>query len=120
MDVTDCIGCGAGSSRFRVVVDIDADRELGRLCRTCLTAQFGETVCRAAWRHPDGCAVCDRDAFYALPAVTLCRETRGAGYATSRYEYAVDETTLRLCDEHLTRLSSGDRPVRRAAADGGL
>lgn len=119
MDVTKCIGCGAESSRFRIVIDLDTDREIGCLCRACLTDQFGQLITHTDWRNNDGCAICDRDAFYGLPEVRLCRETRGASVAMSRFEYALDAHTLRFCDEHLTCLSVDEMTAPRAIADGG-
>lgn len=119
MDVNECIGCGRESLRFRVVLDLETERKLGTICKTCLTERFGETICHPEWRNPDGCSVCDRDAFYGLPDVRLRRETRGDRSATSRFEYSIDDETVQLCDEHLTCLSREASTTQRVAADGG-
>lgn len=114
-----CVGCETRPTRCRTVVDLDTGRAVGVVCRACLTAAFGDTVSRPEWRRDDGCAVCERDAFYGLAPASRGSPRRDAGFAASRDECAADDRTVGLCDEHLAWLT-GDEPVAGpAVATGG-
>lgn len=118
MDGSRCISCDTKPTRFRVVIDLDTEREIGVVCEHCLSIEFGDTILNPTWCRDQGCAICERDCFYALPEVSLSRESRGAQNISSRFEYSLSGETLNLCDEHLTWVSEEIESAQPIIADG--
>lgn len=101
-----CVGCGLDAGYNRVFVDTVTDAEVGGFCLRCEESEFGRCLERGDWTTADGCVLCDRDGFYALPAWTpYCEEVDGR--TVCKVDYRVDDATLRFCDEHFLSLCNG-------------
>ena len=99
---TNCVACGLRAGYNRAVVDTVGDGRVGGLCVRCEEAEFGRSLARCDWGG-EGCAFCERDGFYALPAWRPYSEDRG-GKTVCKVGYRVDAATVRFCDEHFDRL----------------
>lgn len=100
----DCIACENRSGYNRAVVDTTTSRELGPLCVRCEHVHLGELADHPSSKTTDDtCLYCDRHGVWALPK-WLPQPCEEDGRIVSRVDYAVRQTTLRLCDEHLAAL----------------
>ncbi|MWG36425.1 hypothetical protein [Halomarina oriensis] len=102
-----CISCGLGAGYNRAVVDTVTDTELGGFCFRCEESEFGRCLDRGDWTSSDGCALCDRDGYYALPEWKPYHEAVG-GRTVCKVDYCIDAETLRFCDEHFLCLRRDD------------
>ena len=107
-----CVSCGLGAGYNRAVVDLVHGTELGGFCFRCEDAEFGRSLSRGDWSSVEGCLFCERDGFYALPEWKPFCETEG-DRTVCKVDYRVDESTLRLCDEHFVCVNDG--PTQRDA-----
>lgn len=112
-----CVTCGLDAGYNRAVVDTIQGRELGGFCLRCEEAEFGRSLDRGDWLSIDGCLLCDRDGFYAIPEwKPFCEERNGK--TVCKVDYDVDDATLCLCDEHFDEINNlppapeADVPVR--------
>lgn len=96
-----CITCGESAGYNRAVVDRLRDAVLGGFCRGCEDQEFGRSLERGRWACVDGCAFCDRDAFFALPRWESRTREDENGDVVCYVEYEVEDWTVELCDEHL-------------------
>lgn len=104
-----CIRCGLADGYNRAVVDVPRGAEIGGLCRDCELETFGTSLERGDWAALDGCALCKRDGFYALPRWEPTVLTDG-DRLVNHVDYDVTDDTLILCDEHLHSLAADVAP----------
>lgn len=98
-----CVVCGLDAGYNRVVVDLVSGIEVGGLCVACERAEFGRLIDRGALRSEAGCAICDRDGFFAV-ATWEANTRREEEAIRCSVGYSLDEPDLRLCDEHLREI----------------
>lgn len=114
MDGNDtCIVCGRAGGYHRAVVDTFEAELVGGLCRECEREQFGHTLERGFFESREGCVLCDRDGHVAIPLWRPVARETSDGTVVSEVTYAVDDGTVRLCDEHLSAFA-GAFPTRDA------
>lgn len=103
MDPTEtCINCERDAGYHRAVVDTVADRVLGGLCRECEQEEFGRILERGLFKRRDGCILCERDGHVALPIWRPVARRTGDGTVVNEVTYTVEESTVTLCDEHVS------------------
>jgi hypothetical protein len=88
------------------VVDVPAGRVRGGFCIDCEEREFGRSAA-GNWSHVDGCGLCRRDGFYAIPRWRPYTVREG-GRIVCKVDYRIDGATLRLCDEHFSAITHGD------------
>lgn len=102
----ECIVCGCDAGYHRAIVDQVDGRQVGGLCRECERLEFGRSLARGRFRETDGCMLCARDGYVALPLGEPVARRTPEDSVVSDVSYAVGEETPRLCDEHLHDLQS--------------
>lgn len=101
-DESMCVSCGHDAGYNRAVVDTVTDELVGGLCLHCERTSFGtdlDTVVSRPW-----CTLCERDGFYALPKWQV-RRARSRQDGTVTVGYAIEKSTVRICDGHFDALS---------------
>ncbi|WP_254546640.1 hypothetical protein [Halomarina pelagica] len=109
-----CIACGRDAGFNRAVLDVVTDEVVGGFCVRCERRDFGRSLARGDWGRVEGCALCDRDGFYALPLWLPYTEDRG-GDTVCRVAMEGRESTPRLCDGHVATIE-GSRERSRPEA----
>lgn len=105
----ECITCRRDDVFNRVVVNRLSGGEIGLFCEACEAETFGGLLERPAWHQANGCAFCDGDGRFALPALEcLVRHDDGS----SQLEYPPLEGSVKLCGEHVEELVHPETPVR--------
>jgi hypothetical protein len=103
----ECLACGLRAGYNRVVVERPSGTELGGLCVECEERRFGDCLLRGLWTETDGCALCTRDVYAAMPAWYPETERSPDGLLV-RNDYEVTDGTVGLCGEHLESLIESD------------
>lgn len=112
----ECLSCGLRAGYNRVVVERPSGTELGGLCIACEEDRFGDCLRRGLWTETDGCALCTRDVYVAMPSWYPETERSPDGLLV-RNDYEVTDGTVGLCDEHLQSLiESAPRGEKRSPA----
>ncbi|MGM0399383.1 MAG: hypothetical protein ACQEQY_10390 [Halobacteriota archaeon] len=112
-ETTNCIVCGRDGGYHRAVVDVVEERVVGALCRECEREEFGRTLDRGFFEAREGCALCDRDGHVAIPIWRPVARTTDDGAVINEVTFAVDEATVRLCDEHVAAIAEEFPATRR-------
>lgn len=105
----ECISCRRADVFNRVVVNRLSDRELGLFCGDCEAETFGRLLEDPAWHQEDGCAFCDGEGRFVLPALECLVERDDD---TSLLEYSAPEATVALCGSHLEELVHPETTIR--------
>lgn len=111
----ECLSCGLRAGYNRVVIEHSSGTELGGFCVECEASRFGDCLQRGLWTETDGCALCARDVYVAVPSwyPETKRSPRGL---VVRNDYEVTDETVGLCDEHLQFLIGSDSQEGRSPA----
>lgn len=110
------MSCGLRAGYNRVVVERPNGTELGGLCVECEERRFGDCLRHGLWTETDGCALCARDVYVALPTWYPETERTPEGVVV-RNDYEVTDGTVGLCDEHLQAVvERGSEATERATA----
>lgn len=104
----ECIVCGQDAGYHRVVIDEIEDRRVAGLCRKCERTEFGRSLERGRFRESEGCILCARDGHFVLPRGQPTASRDDEGRVVGNVEYEADQSTVRLCDEHLHGLANAD------------
>lgn len=104
----ECITCRRTDVFNRVVVNQLSKRELGLFCEDCEFETFGGLLERPAWHQSHGCAFCDGDGRFALPALE-CLVQREEG--TPQLEYSTLKDTVKLCRDHVEELAHPESAI---------
>jgi hypothetical protein len=99
-----CLRCERTAGLDRAVVDILTGSEVGGLCESCLDTCSSPVFRDDVWRRDTDCAVCAETPHYEIPLIDCL--IRYAGHRPDEVEYAITDTTLRLCAEHLREIST--------------
>lgn len=94
----DCISCRRTDVFNRVVVDRRTGGPCGLFCEDCESETFGGLLADPTWHREDGCAFCERDAQFELPALDCLVQRDGED---PTLEYADRAETVALCGAHL-------------------
>ncbi|MFW5937941.1 MAG: hypothetical protein ACOCSN_03275 [Halanaeroarchaeum sp.] len=105
-----CIVCGRDAGYHRAVVDVFEEAMIGGLCRDCEREEFGRTFERGFFETRDGCILCGRDGYVAMPVWRPVARETDDGTVVNEVRYRVDEGTVRLCDEHVGAIA-GEFPT---------
>lgn len=102
----ECLSCGLRAGYNRVLVELRNGAELGGLCVGCEEERFGDCLRAGLWSETEGCALCARDAYVAMPEWYAETEPSSDGVVV-RNDYEVTDGTIGLCDEHFGLLTAG-------------
>lgn len=107
-----CLRCGREAGYNRVVIDLLAGTELGRLCMNCEKDQFGECLEYFGSAGADDCAFCERDGHFALARWLPSVEDRGDRLVCTA-EVERTDTAVKVCDEHFHEIADVEAPAER-------
>lgn len=99
-----CVSCGGKAGYYRAVIDTVYNSEIGGLCKNCAVEHFGKTLDIGHFNAKDGCLLCERDGYLALPiweAEVSDSQLRKTVF-TNKYE--ITSNTPKLCDSHADQL----------------
>lgn len=94
-----CAICDRPSAYTRAVVDTVTEEVLGSVCRCCRDEFFGRLLERYE-ASGDGCLLCERDGFYAMPKWQCTSVWDEEGVVVTDQTATVESETPRLCQRH--------------------
>jgi len=106
-----CVSCHEEEVLNRIVVNHRSRQKHGLFCQDCESNLFGKLLDNPTWHQQHGCAFCDGDGRFALPAVDCIIEDNSG--AIQQIEYEDLNRAVCLCFQHVEELLHEETTIRQ-------